>query len=447
MSKTKAGRILTVFIAALLVFSAVYMPCVHPSATDAQLNDNDQSDINSLRQKQEDLKKKIAAANDAIAKFKQSAEEKEKYVNELTSQVDNYQEQIDVINKSIASLEARISELDAQIAVLDARIGELEDKIAENNTLIVDKKQLMEDTYNELCKRLRDMYMSGQSTALEMLLNADSFSTFLIRLELASGIAKRDSELIDSIEESVAEVERLNKEIKDSEAQLEADKAEIEKTKTEVEADRAEVEKSKATLEESKQKVESLLSEALSYIDKIDRQSKSYTSLINEYESQIEQFEREIDDIIQKAASRGNGTVTEVDGLICPLQYSDTYVSSGYGYRTDPISGAQKFHYGLDLCVGSSTYGRSVSAAASGTVLISTYHAINGNYIAIDHGNGVVTVYCHCSQLLVSVGATVTQGQTIAYAGSTGYVTGAHLHFEVRVNGTRCNPGEYISVP
>ena len=123
----------------------------------------------------------------------------------------------------------------------------------------------------------------------------------------------------------------------------------------------------------------------------------------------------------------------------CP---SSSRITSSFGDRESPTEGASSSHQGVDI--GAST-GSSILAAASGTVTISTYSYSAGNYIMINHGGGVSTVYMHCSELLVSAGQEVTQGQVIAKVGSTGYSTGPHLHFGIRVNGSYVNPINYVS--
>ena len=123
----------------------------------------------------------------------------------------------------------------------------------------------------------------------------------------------------------------------------------------------------------------------------------------------------------------------------CP---SSSRITSGFGGRESPTEGASSNHQGIDI--GAPT-GSNIVAAADGTVTISTYSYSAGNYIMLNHGGGVSTVYMHCSQLLVSAGDTVKQGQVIAKVGSTGYSTGPHLHFGVRLNGSYVNPAKYVS--
>ena len=123
----------------------------------------------------------------------------------------------------------------------------------------------------------------------------------------------------------------------------------------------------------------------------------------------------------------------------CP---SSSRISSGFGGRTSPTKGASSNHQGIDIPAST---GAAITAAASGTVVVSTYSYSAGNYIMISHGGGVYTVYMHCSQLLASEGQTVKQGQTIAKVGSTGYSTGSHLHFGIRSGGRYVNPQSYVS--
>lgn len=131
----------------------------------------------------------------------------------------------------------------------------------------------------------------------------------------------------------------------------------------------------------------------------------------------------------------GNGSF----GWPCP---GYTSVSSGYGYRSDPFSGSSSFHNGIDIPAPAGT---PVVAASSGTVEWANLNPTAGNWIGINHGNGVYTIYMHMSALLVSPGTQVSAGQTIGLVGTTGSSTGNHLHFTVRVNGAYQNPYDYLN--
>ena len=116
-------------------------------------------------------------------------------------------------------------------------------------------------------------------------------------------------------------------------------------------------------------------------------------------------------------------------------------ISSNYGYRVHPISGARRLHAGMDIAAGTGT---PIGAAGNGTVIFAGWRGGYGNCIMIDHGGGIVTLYGHQSSLATSVGQSVSTGQTIGYVGSTGYSTGPHLHWEVRVNGSPVDPRGYV---
>lgn len=130
----------------------------------------------------------------------------------------------------------------------------------------------------------------------------------------------------------------------------------------------------------------------------------------------------------------------DINNMIWPLP-SDHTIYTYYGYRTPPTAGASTFHKGLDI---GGPYGASIVTVLSGTVTKTSYNSTSGYYVEVSHGNGVVTRYLHCSKILVSVGQTVMQGDTIALVGSTGVSTGPHLHFSVVINGENVDPYPYL---
>ena len=127
--------------------------------------------------------------------------------------------------------------------------------------------------------------------------------------------------------------------------------------------------------------------------------------------------------------------------MIWPAPDSHT-ITSYFGWRVHPITGTNKYHSGVDI---GASYGSSVLAADSGTVILAGWNGGYGNCIVISHGNGITTLYGHLSSIIVSSGQSVSQGQTIGYVGSTGNSTGPHLHWEVAVNGSQVNPLNYAN--
>lgn len=416
-------------------------------ATD--LTDSEQEKIDSYKAQQEDLKNQISENKEKMDALKDDIAKQEEYVNTLQAQINAYQAQIDVLNENIAFLESQKDAIQVQIDELAAQIEEIHTQINHNELEQIALQQEIDDVFTELKDRLCDIYVYGKTSELELLLNSRDFQSFLITMELSSNIAAHDNEIITGLKEKIAQIDELNAEHIRLIEEIEAKQAEHQQQIDALSAKQDDIRDSRAVLESAQDEIEALESEASAYLRELDEQSAAYKALIAQYEASIKAFDAKIDSIIEEARKRNLPvSFTPSSGLICPLQYSGAYISSGYGYRTGTGTAYSNFHGGLDICVYGGTYGKNISAAANGTVLIAAHMGSGyGNYILLDHGNGLYTLYGHNSQLLVSTGDTVYQGQTIAYAGESGYAFGAHCHFEVRVNGSKVNPLNYISVP
>lgn len=433
-------------IAAVLTFVLIFC-CVSPAVFAVDLSESDQNRIDSYKEQQAALNGKIKDAQEKLNSLKSDISRQQEYVSELNDQIFNYQDKIDVLDDKISVLEKEEAEYQSNIDKLDVEIENEENEINHNELQQIDLQQEIEDINFELQDRLRSIYVNGAATDVELLLNADSFSSYLVMLELSSSMAKHDNELIDGLKNNIAEIDKLTASHKQMIADLEEKKTEQQKQIDLLEVKKSEIVESRDDLKASQSEVMALQGEARGLLNQLDTQSSTYKSIMSKYESEIDAFDKKIDAIIaaaSKPSTSTGSTFTPKDGFIWPLQYSDVYISSGYGYRSDPGSGSYRLHGGTDTCCRSGTAGKAVSAAADGKVIISTWHSSYGFYVGIDHGNGFVTIYAHNSSLAVSVGQTVKQGQTIAYAGETGYAFGAHCHFEIRVNGTKVDATQYV---
>lgn len=414
------------------------------------VTDSEQQKIDEYKKQQAALQDKIDAAQEEIDKLKENIADKEKYAATLAEQIDNYQAQIDVLNENIDELEAQKSVIQEKIDTLDAEIEGIEADIDENLSEIKRTEEEIASIYEEFQDRLREVYVNGKTSDIELLLDLDKsedFSTYLIIMELSQRLAQRDEDIVTTLNNDIAKLDMLNAQYETMIAEIEVKRAEHQAQVDELDVKEQEIVDARTKHEESQNELITLQQEAYLYIKQLNAESDTYKKLVDSYEADIKAFDDKINTIIN-GASHGNGNVNSVPGgFIWPLQYSDVYISSSYGYRYDPISGVYKLHGGTDTCCWSGTYGKAVRASAPGKVIISTWHNSYGYYVGIDHGNGIVTIYAHNSQLTVSVGQTVKQGDIVAYAGSTGYSTGAHCHFEVRVNGTRVNPQGYAKLP
>ncbi len=426
--------------------------CVFCSPLDifATISSEDQEKIDSYEQKQKELQDKIDAANAEIEILKQNIKDKEAYAGTLATQIENYQAQIDVLNTRIEDLEAQKSVIQEKIDTLNAEITEIDEDITENKNQQQLIQSEIDGVYLKLQQRLYESYVNGATSELELLLDFDNngdFSTYLITMEILSRRAKSDEELVTKLNEDIKKLEILNDELELMIKTIEVKRDEHQAQVDELNLKEDEIVKLKSPLVDAQEDLKYLQQEAYAYIKELNAESNAYKNLVASYEADIKAFDDKIDAIVN-SASKGDGDFSaQPGGFIWPLQYSDVYISSNYGYRYDPISGVYKLHGGTDTCCWSGTMGKAVRASSSGTVIISTWHNSYGYYVGIDHGNGIVTIYAHNSSLNVSVGQNVNQGDIVAYAGSTGYSTGAHCHFEVRVNGTKVNPLNYASLP
>ncbi len=431
----------------------------------SNLTSSEQEQIDSYKTKQAELKTKIAENQEKMDSLKDDIEQQESYVAALQEQIDNYQDQINLLNENISALESQKGEIQTEIDALNLQIEDIKGDINHNELQQIALQQEVSDIKDELKDRLCNIYMYGKTSELELLLNSTDFKSFLITIELSSNIAEHDNQIVTDLNDKVKEFDELNAQHNKLIEQIEAKQAEHQVQIDALDAKETDIKNSRADLQSSQDEILTLQEEANNYLSELDKESTAYKALIAQYEADMEEFDSMIDGIIAEAeerrreeeaakAAQNNSSGDEPDGyyapsssgFIWPLQYSDVYISSGYGYRSDPATGVSKFHGGVDTCRWAGTYGASISAAASGTVLTAAYMASGyGYYVLLDHGNGIYTLYGHNSQLLVSTGEYVSQGQTIAYAGATGYATGAHCHFEVRVNGTRVNPLGYAS--
>lgn len=395
-----------------------------------------------------DFAAEIQALEDKIDANNSSASNSKKTREQLNAEVENLQQQINIYNEKISALNSQIKEKDEAIARYQQEIDALDKEIAQTNEEIKNLNVKIDEAYDLLKERMRATYMSGETSTLELLLGATDYESFLTRLQLLSSVAKHDQDLIKGLEENINRLNDLAKE-------LDVKKSQQEEKKTAKEAERNEIAAVKAEQVSARNELNSKQSEIESRVQSINKMLASLDSKSAEYRAQQAKIRAEkqaYDDAKSGGMSGGSGSLgggggtsnigsypVSSRGMICPLQYSDAYVSQHYGHNG---------HKGVDLCTrgSGSTMGKEIRAAASGTVYSAEYHYSWGNNVYINHGNGVYTRYAHCSRMIVSPGQHVQQGQVIAYVGNTGNSFGAHLHFEVWVNGSRVNPEPYFNL-
>ena len=432
---TRAGAM--VMTAVMTVAGAFIWNVSEASATSVQ---DKKDQISSYEEK-------IKAAESKVSSLKGDMSKTKDYITELDAQISDYEAQIQLLQSDIDAYQKDIDALQADINQKNAQIKELNEKIEANTKEIENLKAEIEKQKDELKTQVRNIYMSGETSSLEVLLCSKDFSDFLIKQQYVSSLADYEQSLIDSINATVKQIHELNEQIEDQTAKIETARAEVAKQQSEVKDKQAVVKGQQAEVDSKQAIVESKRNDANSQLNALAASKDKYQSSIEQYEKDIKALEAQIQKELANRGSTGSGSLTGGGKLQWPLHYSGCYISSGMVGRTNPVTGRSETHGGIDICVSGGSYGKAVSAAAAGTVITASYHYSYGNYVMIDHGNGLATLYAHCSSLAVGAGQSVSAGQTIAYVGDTGYVSGPHLHFEVRVNGQRTNPLGYVSMP
>lgn len=392
--------------------------------------------------------KEIAQYQQKIDSLKGSAEKQDEYIDELQKQIHLYDDEIELLGKQIDDLNAKIATLDGEISEYEAKIKKLEDEIASVETQISEKQVEVDEAYDLLSDRLCAAYMAGETSVLEIFLSAKDFSDFIERSELVYQIAKHDTALVDGIRESIDALNKMIASLDEKKADLEESKAVLDNQRAQLDESRETVKASKAVVDQKVATIQSKIDQVNAYIGSLNKQSAQYKKLMDQANAEKAAFKTEIDNLVNNIGSKGDGNIdnsgsvshkyeVSTRGIICPLQgytvrfneHSWDHVKRGNHNRAVDLSG---------------TTGKPIYSVANGKVIKAAYDSYSGNHILIDHGSGVVTYYGHCSSMIVSAGATVSQGQVIGYVGSTGVVTGPHLHFEIRVNGTQVTPEDYL---
>ena len=351
--------------------------------------------------------------------------------SQLSSQKSSLQSTINSLQSQQSDQIALKNALDEKNAITVKQILNLNEQIdlhtelIEQKTAEVDEAQKVADAQLEKYRvRVRAMEESGRYNYFEVLFGASSIGEFLSLIDDIGDIMRSDKELEDAYRQSVADLKAVK-------AEYEQAKAEMEDSKTELETLKAQQEKD--------------IAEAASVIASLQGDISSNSSLLSQLSEQEKQLnadiQKKVDELNkQQEANKGNngsGSTVGTGNLVWPSYC--TYITSRQGPRTHPITGEYRNHGGTDI---GASYGSAIYAADSGTVVRSAdgWNGGWGNYVMIDNGNGMQTLYAHMSSRAVSVGQTVSRGQTIGYVGSTGMSTGAHLHFEMYINGSRIDP-------
>ena len=357
----------------------------------------------------------------------------------LSEQSASYEATISSLkNKKNAQVELKTA-LDSKLALTNQQIMNLEEQIKLHDALIERKTQEVgeaqvtaDEQPEKYKKRVRAMEESGRYNYVEVLFGANSIGEFLSLIDDIGDIMKSDKELEDSYKESVVNLKEAKAEYEEVQTELKQNKVECAQLKDQLQVDITQAAAVITSLQADINENASVLSELDSQESALQSQIQAKVNQLNEQKKAEEEANRN-----NNNGGSSGGSTTGTGNLVWPSYC--TYISSRQGPRVHPITGEYKNHGGTDIAA---SYGSAIYAADSGRVVSSSdgWNGGWGNYVMIDHGNGMQTLYAHMSSRAVSVGQTVSRGQTIGYVGSTGMSTGPHLHFEMYVNGSRIDP-------
>ena len=407
----RSGR----FLAAVLSFALVLATPLSAQATKSGLND---------------AKSKKTALEAEKKKTEQELKSLEGLKNDTTAYVKK-------LDSSLESIGNELSKLNDDIDAKEKQIETTKEELSE-------AKETEKSQYEAMKLRIKYMYEKGDSTYVDLLMEAGSLSELLSKAEYITKISSYDRQKFDeyaATKEKIAEKEKA----------LEGEHAELLTLQDETEAKQASVEKLLAAKQTELQNYETKIASAegqiSEYAKSIEAQENQIKSIEAEIKRKEEEARKKAEEEKKKAAAANKAAQTYKTVSLGDISFTwpcpaSGRITSGFGGRKSPTKGASSNHQGIDI---SASTGTSIVAAAAGEVVIATYSSSAGNYVMISHGGGVYTVYMHASSLLVSQGQSVKKGQTIAKVGSTGYSTGSHLHFGVRVNGSYVNPTKYVS--
>ncbi len=391
-------KFLCIVLAFIIIFTyitVVYAENNTATNTTTNTTNNIDSNLTDLQTQQKELQDQLNESNEQL--------------QEVQSQLSENLQQIEKLDERIRTSENEIEELDAQVKSLQEEIASIQAQldVAEKN--YEKQKDIME-------KRLVAIYEAGDTKYLDVLLNSSNISDFLSNYYLITEIASVDKSLLDDVETEKKEIELAKQKLQTNQESL----AVALKAQTQT-----------ATVLQNTKALRQ------NYISRLSDEEKAKQAQIDEMTQQYEDVNNQILEI----AKQGLDTAY-IGGVLAWPVPGYNKITSYYGMRVHPITGQYKLHTGVDI---SAPTGVNFIAANDGIVTKAEYNSAYGKMVIIDHGGGISTLYAHGSEILVTVGQIVKKDDPILKVGSTGYSTGPHAHFEVRINGVVTDPLPYIT--
>ena len=342
-----------------------------------------------------------------LAVLQQRAYEAQQRAETVSREMENVAAEIQVIDEEVAVASDDYRRVKKLLDITETNIESIEADLAEKTEQLSERASILK-------KRVRDIYMHGQISYIDVLFGAEDFRDLSTRMDLWKKIIRQDYELIKTI-------------IAQRTAILEAkEKLETEQGHQKLLVDIAE--KREASIVERRNRKQAIMDNLEMEREAADRAYEESLAASREVEYLIR----------QRQGSGSSASAVGPGGMSWPLIGE---ITSQYGWRVHPIWGDSRYHSGMDIA---GDYGDEIRAAAAGEVIHSGWISGYGYTIIIDHGGSLTTLYGHNEALNVGVGQHVERGDVNAYCGSTGNSTGPHCHFEVRIDGELTDPEAYL---
>lgn len=395
-------RLAIIFIIIAVIICSIAPPI---KAENENLNNVTEDQTETETEKKANTVEDLQAQHDEVEKQIQEKNERLEYIRSvLPEEMVKIQE----LNDKIASYEKEIASLGSEAEKLESSIAELEEQLEAAQEKYDSQKEAFET-------RMIVMYEAGETTYLDVLLSSRSLTEFISTYYMMSEIASLDSEMLTELDNEKRVIQTAKESIERQREQFKIAKDNKEKTAI--------------TLENTK-----IIRN--SYMNELTEEELALQQQIDEYYNEINDIEAEI--VMLTTANIGS---EYAGGAMAWPVPGYSRITSPFGMRTHPFTGVYKLHTGTDI---GAPIGTNFIAANSGVVIKAGWNNAYGNMVIIDHGGGVSTLYAHGSEILVTVGQTVQKGDPVLKVGSTGYSTGPHAHFEVRINGEYVDPMNFV---
>ncbi|MDE6731452.1 MAG: peptidoglycan DD-metalloendopeptidase family protein [Oscillospiraceae bacterium] len=419
-----------------------------------QMRASGETTIASLEAKAKKLKEENDKRQQQIAALDSNINDNKETMNLVSDQIDGVIEEINTFSNLITAKQEDIDQKLIDITNVEASIEHKEEEIYQKQIKIAELQEENRINLEKFGKLARYMYMNNASSQLPVLNGSNDWYDYFVYSDVVKNISGQNYEFMQSLLASIADQEEMIRDLTRSIETLETEKRELQQQKTDYEAEAAQLEQEKKDLEyDANQK--------RSYLNGLAAENETLKSKIDGLEDEIaeanaerEKLNAQIEELIRQAQQGNGGYDYSGDGLRWPLAPNFKYITTYFGYDAWRAG----MHRGIDVG-NAGIKGAPIYAAQSGKVIsVINYCTHNvgknwscgcgggyGNYIIIDHGGGLSTVYAHCQAIYVSQGQYVNKGDTIGEVGTTGWSTGFHLHFETRENGVAVNPFNYVS--